>query len=352
MAEGRSEGEMSDNVTRREFVAALGISAAAAAVGVAAPAPQNKREAMLRFKRGTGAGYVPAAFFIHFGENAKFGKAAIDAHLDYFRFTGMDLVKVQYERTFPQLPQIKTPADWKAMPRYGLDFYRPQLEVVDALVKATRGEALVLVTLYSAFMCAGHATSRALLARHLDADGDAVRPALETITDSLLGFVGECRNLGVDGFYASTQGGEAGTFRDPSRFAKYVTPCDLRLMKEADARFAFNILHVCDYEAPYSDLAPFEAYPGHVVSCSPRTTTGQRSMRELAQLFGRPVMGGMDRKGVLATGTNDQVRQEAERVLKSAPERFVLGADCTVPGENRREAIRTAISTAHAYRRS
>jgi uroporphyrinogen decarboxylase len=351
---------MSENVTRREFVAALGLSAAAAVARAETKAPKaaaparagGKREAMLSFKNGgPGPGYVPAAFFLHFGENARLGKAAIDKHLEYYRFTGMDFLKVQYERTFPALPQIKTPADWKSMPRYGLDFYRPQLEVVDALVKATRGEALVLVTLYSAFMCAGHSTSRARLAKHLDENADAVRPALDTITDSLLDFVRECRNLGVDGFYASTQGGEAGTFRDPSLFAKHVMPCDLRIMRMIDASFAFNVLHVCDYEAPYADLAPFAPYPGHVVSCSPRLTTGERSLRDLQKLFDRPIMGGMDRKGVLATGTVDEVRREAERVLKAAPDRFVLGADCTVPGEGRWEAIRAAIAAAHAWRR-
>jgi len=348
---------MSENVTRREFVAALGLSAAAAAARAEAPKavaparPASKREAMLSLKTG-GPGYVPAAFFLHFGESAKLGKAAIDKHLEYYRFTGMDFVKVQYERTFPPLPQIRTPSDWKAIPRYGLDFYRPQLEVVDALVKATKGEALVLVTLYSAFMCAGHSTSRALLAKHMDENADAVRPALDTITDSLLDFVRECRNLGVDGFYASTQGGEAGTFRDPSLFAKHVEPCDLRIMRMIDASFAFNVLHVCDYEAPYADLSPFATYPGHVVSCSPRLAAGEKSLRDLATLFGRPIMGGMDRKGVIATGTVDQVRREAERVLKSAPERFVLGADCTIPGEGRWEAIRAAIETAHAWRRA
>jgi uroporphyrinogen decarboxylase len=295
---------------------------------------------------------VPAAFFLHFGEDARLGPRAIEKHLEYYRFTGMDFVKVQYELTFPPRPGIRTPADWKTMPRYGLDFYRPQLEVVEGLVKAARSEALVLVTLYSPFMCAGHTTSRSLLAKHVEEDGAAVDRGLETIAGSLLGFVRECRNLGVDGFYASTQGGERGTFRDPGLFAKHVAPHDLRLMREIDATFAFNILHVCDFEAPYADLSPFVGYPGHVVSCSPRLTTGETSLRELARLFGRPIMGGMDRKGVLATGSNEEVRREAESVLRQAPERFVLGADCTVPGEGRWEAIRTAIETAHAYRRS
>ncbi|HXY41409.1 MAG TPA: hypothetical protein VEQ10_17165, partial [Vicinamibacteria bacterium] len=221
---------MSDAVTRRSFVGALGLAAVAGSPG------RGKREAMLAFAGGgAGQGYVPAAFFLHFDEASRLGPAAVQRHLEYFRFTGMDFLKIQYERNYPPLPQIQSPADWKAMPRYGLDFYKPQLEVVEALVKAAGREAAVVVTLYSAFMCAGHATSRAQLVRHLEQDAEAVRPALERITDSLLDFVRECRNLGVDGFYASTQGGEAGTFRDSSLFAKYVTPCDLRLMGAATA---------------------------------------------------------------------------------------------------------------------
>ena len=349
---------MNDAISRRSFVGALGLLAAAGspgsggAPGPAAKPPAGKRQAMLAFAGGgAGPGYVPAAFFLHFDPASRLGPGAVQRHLEYFRFTGMDFLKVQYERNYPPLPQIKAPADWKEMPRYGLDFYRPQLEVVDALVKAAGREAVVVVTLYSAFMCAGHATSRELLVRHLELDAEAVRPALERITDSLLGFVRECRNLGVDGFYASTQGGEAATFRDPALFARYVAPCDLRLMGVATAGAAFSILHVCDYEAPYADLAPFVGYPGQVVSCSTHLTTGERSLRELARLFGRPIMGGMDRKGVIASGGEAEIRREAEAVLKASPERFILGADCTVPGENRWPGIRAAIDTAHAFRR-
>jgi len=262
----------------------------------------------------------------------------------------MDFVKVQYERTFPTKPEIRTPGDWKAMPRYGLDFYQPQLEVVDGLVKAAGREALVLVTLYSPFMCAGHTVGRPLLVKHLEEDAEAVGKGMEAITESLLGFVRECRRLGVDGFYASTQGGEKDTFRDAGLFGKYVTPSDLVLFREIDRTSAFNILHICDFEAPYADLTPFLSYPGHVVSCNPRLTTGEVSLRELARRFDRPIMGGMDRKGVIGTGSDEEIRRATEAVLRAAPERFILGAECTVPGTARWEGIRTAISTAHARR--
>ncbi len=342
---------MDDPVTRRHFVASLGLTAAAAATAGAQPRKPGKREALLALKDGRAPGYVPAAFFLHFDERSHFGKPAVEKHLEYYRATGMDFVKIQYERTFPPKPEIKTPADWKSMPRYGLDFYAGQLEAVAGLVKAAGQEALVLVTLYSPFMCAGHTVSRPVLVKHIEEDGDAVRPGLEAITDSLLGFVRECRNLGVDGFYASTQGGEAGTFRDPSLFTKHVMPHDLRVMKEIDATFPFNILHVCDYVAPYADLAPFVDYPGHVVSCPGHFTTGPSSLRDLARRFNRPVMGGMDRQGVIATGTDDEIRRAAAEVLQAAPDRFILGADCTVPSTARWQGLRTAIETAHAFRR-
>ena len=341
---------MNDRVTRRSFVASLGLAVAAAASGGAEERP-GKREALLSLRKGgPGPGYVPGAFFMHFGEGARFGPAAVEKHLEYLRSTGMDFVKVQYEQAFPPRPEIRTPADWKAMPRYGLDFYRPQLEVVEGLVKAAGHEALVLVTLYSPFMCAGHTVGRTELARHIEEDGEAVQNGLETITESLLGFVRECRNLGVDGFYASTQGGERGTFRDAGLFGKHVTPSDLALFREIDRTSAFNILHICDFEAPYADLTPFLEYPGHVVSCNPRLTTGEVSLRELARRFGRPIMGGMDRKGVIGTGTDEEIRRATEDVLRAAPDHFILGAECTVPGTARIEGIRTAISTAHARR--
>src|SRR5512141_2204856 len=95
---------------------------------------------------------VPAAFFLHFPPQYHFGQAAVDRHLEYFRATDMDFVKIQYERNFPRLEEIRRPEDWARMPRYGREFYQPQLDVVKGLVQAAKPEALVVLTLYSPFM--------------------------------------------------------------------------------------------------------------------------------------------------------------------------------------------------------
>jgi uroporphyrinogen decarboxylase len=294
---------------------------------------------------------VPAGFFLHFPPAYHRGQAAVEKHLEYFRYTGMDFVKIQYEHVFPHIPTIRTPEDWRDMPFYDQDFYTAPLRVVEGLVNAAKDEALVILTLYSPFMCAGHTTSDAMITQHLKEDPEKAKLGLEVITESLLGFVRACIRLGVDGFYASTQGGEAHRFADKTIFETYIKPYDLVLMEEAARQQCpFNILHVCDYHGGYDDLTPYLDYPGHVVNCS--LTLGERTIttKEAARMFGRPYMGGLDRHGIITTGDQAAIRARVEEVLRDAPDRFILGADCTLPGDIDWDNIRLAIATAHAYR--
>jgi len=309
----------------------------------------NKREAVLSLLDETRTPEtIPAAFFLHFDPAFHRGQAAIDKHLEYFRHTGMDFVKIQYENKFPHLAEIRNPEDWAKMPSYALDFYKEQLFVVEGLVKAAKRDALVIQTLYSPFMCAGHSTSLEMVTDHIKENPEKVKPGMEAITDSLMRFVKECIRLGVDGFYTSTQGGEYGVFEDITLFNECVRPYDLRLMEEINSLCPFNILHICDYHKKYADLARFRDYPGQIVNCSLELVFGTISAREVSKIFNRPFMGGMDRLGVLATGCKDDVSKAAKTALENAPERFILGADCTVPNDTPWENLRTAISTAHS----
>jgi uroporphyrinogen decarboxylase len=116
-------------------------------------------------------------------------------------------------------------------------------------------------------------------------------------------------------------------------------------------RSPFNILHVCDYHLPYADLSPFTDYPGHIVNTSLKLVGKEISAREVAQMFNRPFMGGMERKGVIAGGTPEAIREAVRAAIQSAPDRLILGADCTVPPNTPWENLRVAIRAAHDFRR-
>jgi uroporphyrinogen decarboxylase len=309
----------------------------------------NLREAMLGRAENRGTpGRVPAAFFLHFDPAFHRGQAAVDKHMEYFRATGMDFVKIQYEHPFPRMPQITKPEHWSTIPRLDAEYFSDPLEVVAGIVKAVKKEAMVVVTLYSAVMQAAHATSRDLVTEHLQQDPVRTAKGLEIIDEGILLFVRECVKRGVDGFYASTQGGEAGRFTDPQLFTRYIKPVDLVVMNECNRLCPFNILHVCDYNGLYDDLAPYLDYPGQIVNCGTRLRSRTHTPRELSKMFGRPFMGGMDRHGILVSGTKEQIQAEVKRVIRDALPSFVLGADCTVPSDIALINLKTAIETAHA----
>ncbi len=312
----------------------------------------NKRDTVLSLLDASNSQTtIPAAFFLHFDSQFHTGQASVEKHLEFFRYTDMDLVKIQYERTYPHLPEIQTPDDWARMPLYKADFYAPQVEAVAGLVRAAKDEAVIVVTLYSAFMFAGQVVGEDVLVRHLREAPDKVRQGLEIITESMMIFVNACIEAGVDGFYASTQGGETTRFGGSPIFTDYIKPFDLVVMNEINARCPFNILHVCDYRAGYDDITPFLDYPGHVVSYGRELAGKPVTPKEASVMFGgRPFLGGLDRLDVIATGSADEVRAAALEVLHDAPDRFMLGADCTVPSSTPWENLRVAIQTAHEYR--
>jgi len=314
----------------------------------------NKRDRMLQLLTGQGSpDFVPAGFFLHFSEDCHRGQRAIDKHLSFFRHTDMDMVKIQFECPFPNRPEIQSASDWVKMPVYDQSFYAEQLAVVKGLVDAAKDQALVLVTLYSPFMLAMQTTrhdpavAHGTIENHAVESPDQARIGLERLTESLLIFVRSCIDLGVDGFYASTQGGEKGRFADPGVFERVIKPFDLVVQQEINDRCLFNILHVCDYYLPYDDMSPFVDYPGDVVSCSLDLADGKMTAREASGLFGRPFMGGLDRHGVIVDGSEAALRDAVRACLQEAPEGYVLGADCTVPSDIDWDRLKLAIALAH-----
>ncbi|MDR1171846.1 MAG: hypothetical protein LBL24_05260 [Bacteroidales bacterium] len=295
--------------------------------------------------------YVPAAFFMHFGENYKEGQAAIDRHLEYFRATDMDFVKIQYELGMPRV-ELKKPADWKKVPVYKKDFFQPALNVIAGIVKSAKAEALIIPTVYSPFMCAAQiAGGKRILLQHINEDPGAVAQGMQRVTESVMNYVKESIKLGVDGFYLSTQGGEVNRIPKAALFDKLVRPFDMEVMTLADKKCAFNILHICDYEGKYASLERYVSYPGKVVNTPIALADGKPvTTKDAATLFKRPVMGGLNRLGTIARGTPEEIAEAVDETMADAPSNFILGADCTVPNTVNWETLRSVIRQAHTYR--
>jgi len=301
----------------------------------------NKRDVLIDLVHNNAtSGYIPAAFFMHFDEAHHQGQSAVDKHMEYFHYTDMDFVKIQYEQLLPISTPIRRAEDWAKLQLVPERFFEPSFRVAEGLVKAAGQEALVIMTLYSPLMQAVRQANAETFANHLCEKPDAVAKGLAIMTENVLRLVRACKRVGVDGFYVSTQGGETTRFKDKKFFTNYIKPTDLAVWDEVKS-CRFNILHVCDYVGGYDDLTPFLDYPGHVVNCS----------KDISRMFGRPFMGGMERKGVIFSGDPTEIQQAASVALSQAPDGYILAADCTVPSETPWENLKTAIEVAHHYKK-
>lgn len=311
----------------------------------------NKRDRILNLISGDPPpNYVPAAFFLHFDSAFHTGSAAIEKHLEFFRYTGMDFVKIQYEQPLPSSPPVLKPGDWGSAPLYSEELFEPTLQVVQGLIQAAQEEALVILTLYSPFMWAAHLAGDKILSDHLQENPEAVSRGLQIMTENVLTLARGCKRAGVDGFYASSQGGEAARFGSTEIFRKYIRPTDLAVWDEIQS-CRFNVLHICDFVAGYEDLAPFLDYPSHAVNCSLKVGSRNLTPEDVSTMFARPFMGGLERTGVIATGNPQEIRQAVANVVSQSPSQFILAADCTVPSDTPWKNLRIAIDTAHHVRR-
>ena len=299
----------------------------------------NKIERVRAALAGAEVDRVPAGFWFHFTPDKAHGEASVRAHLDYYRASGTDFLKIMNEHPYRANVPIRTPADWRQMRPAPLSapFYQGQLDEVKRLVDELRGECLTIVTLFGPFASGNHAGDNQVTA-HLKADPEPVSQGLAAIAESLAGFALACVEAGASGIYYSAQGGEVDRFTE-EEFLRYIKPHDLAILRALQGHGEFHLLHIC--KSPVR-LALYADYPAHAVNWA--VTKHNLSLAAGRELFQRTVVGGMDDRGIMVNGSPEAIRAAVRQVMAEAgTQGFILGADCTLPTDIDVSHIRTAV---------
>ncbi|MBE6287849.1 MAG: hypothetical protein E7099_06650 [Mediterranea massiliensis] len=311
--------------------------------------PTNKKEIMDAFVAGTlDKSYVPAAFFIHFpGSNSKVGEGAVKSHLNYLLQTNADILKVQFEQRPDYIKGLDKQETWDNIAEMPEDFYRPTFEVVEQLQKYVGKDVYILPTIYSPYQVARQSLGDDNIAKAAVERPSDLKRVLGYYAKALEWYVNACKEIGIEGFYMTTQGGEMKYYHIPGFFEEQIKPFDLQIMNLCQKDSKITILHICDWEGTYDDLTRYLDYPGDIVN-TPLILNGTPfSISDGEKLFNRPVLGGLDRKKEIIFGNTNDVATAVRKAIANGPKgRTMIGAECTVsdaPIEN----IHTAIYTAH-----
>ena len=140
---------------------------------------------------------------------------------------------------------------------------------------------------------------------------------------------------GCDGVYYCVQGGEKDRMTG-EMYRAYITPSDKSVLSHANKFSPYNILHCCGWAGIPNRLENWQDYPAKVINWAV-FIENMDLVRGRAFFGGKTVMGGCDNRksGVLYTGSRQQVQSFVRSLAASfdSDTGYIIGADCTLPGD-------------------
>lgn len=313
----------------------------------------NKLERVSAVFRGERPDVIPAGFWYHYDHTLNTYSIA-QKHLSTYSETGVDVYKVMQDYIQTIDVDVKTPSDWAKIrfPGTSSPVYQRLLDVVKMILDATGHDALLFQTMFGPLKTAVQNFGYDLVMEHSKQAPRLVADAVNRIAEAQVEWAEGFIDAGADGLFYAGQFSEPGRYSD-EEFDLLVRPGDLTVLRAAEGRGGKNILHICgepDYDY-HSQPGRYVDYPGAIVNWSVKDTT--LSLAEGRKLFGgRPILGGMNNRGAILLGDEEQIRADVRAVLSTVDsfDGYMLGADCTIQGQGiSNDKIRIAVDCAHEY---
>ena len=307
----------------------------------------TKKERLEAVIKGEKPDRLPVTFWHHFPVDDQYPKILAEVTLEYQNRYDNDFVKISPTDEYMIHPfgtktvwtgdprgcriyqerLIQKPEDWKKIrpldPTEGtLGGYLQALkEVGKGLPESTPFVATLFGPLNQAKNLAGFDT----MMEHLHHYPDNILPALKIMADNTRKFAQAALQTGVSGFFYALENINYRYF-DEASYARFGKQFDLDIL-DVGRHLWLNILHHHG-EAILFDLAveyPVQVVQWHALESGP-------SLREAKAMFkgqNKAILGGLQRKSTLLTGTPVTIAQEAAQSVQEVDGRgFILSPGC------------------------
>ena len=245
--------------------------------------------------------HVPVSFSLHFPREVAFGDKAVDAHIEFYEKTGVDIMKIMNEHLLPQFGTYEGIHSWKEFPHHHVSdkFIQDQLDLIKKIQDKTPDGTFYLGTLHGVLASMihpfepqiGYEKVRDEHTRCFREDKDAYLTAAKITTETMIMLIEEMGKIGVDGVYYASLGAEKRYFTD-AEFAEAIAPFDMEMLKAIKDNNMYSFLHTCkdglnmkryaDY-AKYSDVINWGIYEGNDFSLEDGKTPSEEEKIEMQE---------------------------------------------------------------------
>ena len=111
----------------------------------------NKKERVIAAIRHESVDYVPCGFSLHFPHDKAYGEAGVKSHLDFFKETDTDIIKIMNENLVPYVGELTSPAEYERLVRgfsMKSDFMQAQVDFTKAILDKADSTAFSIGTLH------------------------------------------------------------------------------------------------------------------------------------------------------------------------------------------------------------
>jgi len=324
----------------------------------------TKRQRVTAALKGDQVDRAPVSAWMHFPLRDRTAEGQVEAFRQFQEKYDWDFMKLMFRSTFLledwgcryeeyQRPlgywllnrlAVNSVGDWKKL--RVLDVHDGVLGEMLRVVRgiktavADRDDLFKLATVFVPIMVAKQISGDRVFQDLRDHPKD-VHYGLEIIAETLKDFAGACIESGCDGIFYATQCATT-DFMSVKEYREFGRPYDLAVLNGFQDRSQFTMLHICGANIMFDEFAD---YPVHAYNWDDRTTAP--SLSEARKKTDRCLIGGINRMGVLRTGSPGEVTAEANASIASAGKRkLILAPGCGVPmdvPENNLKALRSVV---------
>lgn len=310
----------------------------------------NSRERVLAALRGEAVDRPPACFWGHFYHRESSTEDLVAATLEFQREHAWDWVKLNPRKHYHVEPwgvtyrysgraaekpvlaswPIHQSADWATITPKPHDrgALAEQIAAVRLLKQGLPADVPMVQTVFTPLAILGEMCEEpGELKLAIRQQPNAVRGALEAVTETFVPLVKEYLRSGADGIYLATVDWASRDLLTPDEYRSWSRPYDLRLL-EAAAGATFNVLHVCKRRNLLFELAD---YPVHAFSWAATDPLNPSLADALKKLPGA-VMGGISHEELARESDPAFAVSEYHRGLEqTGGRRWLVAPGCSIP---------------------
>ena len=208
----------------------------------------------------------PFSIWYHFGNQHAPPERTAQAHLEFFEFYDLDLLKVMNDYDYPMpdgMDVMATPGDLECLTH--LEVTRTplgrQLQAIELIARALKGRALFVDTVFNAWNTLRRNLVKEAMESLMANHPKALEAALRVVTDNLIQYALATLERGAAGIFLSVPASAESL--TPEQYARFMRPFDLQLLNAVRGKGECHVLHAHGDKLYLDQVLD---YPVHVLS--------------------------------------------------------------------------------------